>query len=59
MELEKMKVSERIQRNIEGLEGLLQIALRINNPKYQREIRKDIEGLRKELRIQKVRDNET
>jgi hypothetical protein len=59
MELEKMKGSERIQRNIEGLEGLLQIALRINNPKYQREIRKDIEGLRKELRIQKVRDNET
>ena len=53
-----MKGSERIQKDIEGLEGLLQIALRINNPKYQREIRKDIEGLRKELRIQKVRDNE-
>ena len=51
-----MKGSERIQRNIEGLEGLLQIALRINNPKYQREIRKDIEGLRKELRIQKIKD---
>ena len=51
-----MKGSERIQTDIEGLEGLLTIAIRVNQPKYQRMIRADIEGLQKELRIQKVRE---
>ena len=51
-----MKVKDRIQNQIEGLEGLLIEALRIGNPKYIREIRKDIEGLQKELRIQKVKE---
>jgi hypothetical protein len=51
-----MKPTERIQKDIEGLEGLLIQALRIQNPKYIREIRKDIEGLQKELRIQKVKE---
>ena len=51
-----MKRGERIQNQIEGLEGLLIEALRIGNPKYIREIRKDIEGLQKELRIQKVKE---
>ena len=46
----------RIQRDIEGLEGLLIQALRIGNPKYIREIRKDIEGLRRELKIQRVKE---
>jgi hypothetical protein len=46
----------KIERDIEGLEGLLQIALRIGNPKYQREIRKDIEGLQRDLKIQKVKE---
>jgi hypothetical protein len=52
-----MKVKERIQNQIEGLEGLLIQALRIQNPKYIREIRKDIEGLRRELKIQKVKES--
>jgi hypothetical protein len=51
-----MKPTERIQTEIEGLEGLLIGALRIQNPKYIRELRKDIEGLQKELRIQKVKE---
>ncbi len=51
-----MKPSERIQKDIEGLEGLLTMALRIQNPKYIREIRKDIEGLQKELRKVKVKE---
>jgi hypothetical protein len=45
-----MNPKERIQKDIEGLEGLLIQALRIQNPKYIREIRKDIEGLQRELR---------
>ena len=49
-----MKPTERIRNEIEGLEGLLTIAIRVNQPKYQREIRKDIEGLQRELKIQKV-----
>jgi hypothetical protein len=49
-----MKRTERIQNQIEGLEGLLTLAIRVNEPKYVRELRKDIEGLQRELRIQKV-----
>jgi hypothetical protein len=51
-----MKVRERIQTDIEGLEGLLTIAIRVNQPKYMRMIRADIEGLQKELRKVKVRE---
>jgi hypothetical protein len=51
-----MNIKERIQTEIQGLEGLLIGALRIGNPKYIREIRKDIEGLQKELRIQRVKE---
>lgn len=51
-----MSIKDRIQTEIQGLEGLLIGALRIQNPKYIREIRKDIEGLQKELRIQKVKE---
>jgi hypothetical protein len=51
-----MKRTERIQTEIEGLEGLLTMAGRIGNPKYQRMIRRDIEGLQRELRIQKVKE---
>jgi hypothetical protein len=47
---------QKIQTEIEGLEGLLTMAGRIGNPKYQRMIRADIEGLQRELRIQKVRE---
>ncbi len=51
-----MSPKDRIQKDIEGLEGLLTMALRIQNPKYIREIRKDIEGLQKELRKVKVKE---
>ena len=51
-----MKPIQRIQTDIEGLEGLLTMALRNGNPKYIREIRKDIEGLQKELKIQRVKE---
>jgi hypothetical protein len=49
-----MKPTDRIQTEIEGLESLLTVAIRINQPKYVRGIRMDIEGLQKELRIQRV-----
>ena len=51
-----MKPIQRIQNQIEGLEGLLTMAIRVNQPKYQRMIRADIEGLQKELKIQKVKE---
>ncbi len=51
-----MNPKDRIQTEIEGLEGLLTLAIRINQPKYIREIRKDIEGLQKELRKVKVKE---
>ena len=46
----------RIQTDIEGLEGLLTLAIRVNQPKYIRMIRGDIEGLRRELKIQRVKE---
>ena len=52
-----MNPKERIRNQIEGLEGLLIGAIRINQPKYIREIRKDIEGLQRELRIQRVKES--
>jgi hypothetical protein len=52
-----MKPTERIQTEIEGLEGLLIHALRIQNPKYIREIRKDIHHLQRELRKGKVKES--
>ncbi len=50
-----MNATEKILREIEGLEGLLVQAQRYNQSKYIREIRRDIEGLQRELRIQKVK----
>ena len=50
-----MNPTERIQNEIQGLEGLLVQAIRISQPKYIRQIRKDIEGLQRELKIQKVK----
>jgi hypothetical protein len=50
-----MNPIERIQKEMEGLEGLLSHAQRISQPKYIRQIRKDIGGLERELRIQRVR----
>ena len=50
----RMKRTDRIQTEIEGLESLLTVAIRVNQPKYIRQLRKDIEGLQRELKIQKV-----
>ena len=52
-----MNPIQRIQKDIEGLEGLLIGAIRVNQPKYMRMIRADIEGLQRELRIQKVKES--
>jgi hypothetical protein len=52
-----MNPIQRIQKDIEGLESLLTVAIRVNQPKYVRELRKDIEGLQRELRIQKVKES--
>jgi len=52
-----MNIKERIQKDIEGLEGLLTGAIRVNQPKYMRMIRADIEGLQKELKIQRVKES--
>ena len=53
----RMNPIQRIHREIEGLEGLLIGAIRVNQPKYMRMIRADIEGLQRELRIQKVKES--
>ena len=52
-----MKPIQRIQTDIEGLEGLLIGALRIENPKYIRMIRGDIHRLQRELKIQRVKES--
>jgi hypothetical protein len=52
-----MKPTERIQTEIEGLESLLTVAIRVNQPKYMRRIRADIEGLQRELRKEKVKES--
>ena len=49
-----MNSIEKIRNRIEGLQALLQMSIRIGEPEYSRNIRKDIEGLQKELRIQRV-----
>ena len=50
-----MSPIEKIQTEIEGLKELLVHAQRISQPKYIRQIRKDIEGLERELKIHRVR----
>ena len=51
-----MKI-ERIRNRIEGLKGLLTLAIRIGEPQYIRSIRGDIERLEREYRIEKVKEN--
>jgi hypothetical protein len=51
-----MNPIQRIQTEIEGLEGLLTIAIRVNQPKYMRMIRRDIHHLQRELRKGKVKE---
>jgi len=52
-----MKPIQRIQTDIEGLEGLLTLAIRVNQPKYIRMIRGDIHRLQRELKIQRVKES--
>ena len=54
-----MNPIQRIQTEIEGLESLLTVAKRVNQPKYVRGIRADIEGLQREFMIQKVKESKS
>lgn len=45
---------DKIKTRIEGLQALLQMSIRLNEPQYTRSIRKDIEVCERELRIQRV-----
>lgn len=49
-----MRDIDKIKTRIEGLQALLQMSIRLNEPQYTRSIRKDIEVCERELRIQRV-----
>lgn len=50
-----MSPIDKTKAKIEGLKSLLTMSIRIGEPAYTRSIRKDIEGLQKELQILKVK----
>jgi hypothetical protein len=52
-----MNPKEKIRNEIEGLESLLTVAIRVNQPKYIRGIREDIHRLEREWRIQRVKES--
>jgi hypothetical protein len=45
---------DKVRNRIEGLQALLTMSIRIGEPQYTRNIRKDIEGCERELKILKV-----
>jgi hypothetical protein len=45
---------DKIKNRIGGLQSLLQMSIRIGEPEYSRNIRKDIEGCERELKILRV-----
>ena len=49
-----MSPIDKTKGRIAGLKSLLTMSIRIGEPAYTRSIRKDIEGLQKELQILKV-----
>ena len=49
-----MNPIDRVSKRIEGLQALLQMSIRIGEPEYSRNIRKDIEGCERELKILRV-----
>ncbi len=49
-----MNSIDKIRNRIGGLQALLQMSIRIQEPQYSRNIRKDIEGCERELKILRV-----
>ena len=49
-----MNSIDKIRNRIGGLQALLQMSIRIGEPQYTRNIRKDIEGCERELKILRV-----
>jgi hypothetical protein len=49
-----MNSIDKIRNRIEGLQALLTMSIRIGEPQYTRNIRKDIEGYERELQILRV-----
>jgi len=49
-----MNSIDKIRNRIEGLQALLTMSIRIGEPQYTRNIRKDIEGCERELKILRV-----
>ncbi len=54
-----MSEIERTKKRIEGLQSLLTMSVRMGEPAYTRSLRKDIEGLERELKILKVKGSPT
>ena len=54
-----MSEIERTEKRIEGLQSLLTMSVRMGEPAYTRSLRKDIEGLERELKILKVKGSPT
>ena len=50
-----MSPIDKIKNRIDGLQSLLTMSLRLGEPAYTRSLRKDIEGLERELKILKVK----
>ena len=49
-----MNSIDKIRNRIGGLQALLTMSIRIGEPQYTRNIRKDIEGCERELKILRV-----
>jgi len=54
-----MSPIDKIKNRIDGLQSLLTMSLRLGEPAYTRSLRKDIEGLERELKILKVKGSPT
>jgi hypothetical protein len=54
-----MSEIERTEKRIGGLQSLLTMSVRMGEPAYTRSLRKDIEGLERELKILKVKGSPT
>jgi len=54
-----MSEIERTKKRIDGLQSLMAMSVRMGEPAYTRSLRKDIEGLERELKILKVKGSPT
>ena len=54
-----MSSIEKTKKRIAGLQSLMAMSLRLGEPAYTRSLRKDIEGLERELKILKVKGSPT